>query len=159
MEEGQMSFFDEKPMTEVTVKELNELCAKAFEQREKVEEMKKALKEQDEVLDKIHAKLIEYLNEVGHASWKTEHGTITRVERWSVTVPKTLEEKALFFAYLKEREMFDEMVTVNSKTLQSFYREEQEEAVRSGKVLLETDFKIPGIGEPTMVQTISMRRK
>lgn len=159
MEEGQMSFFDEKPMEAVTVKELNELCEQAFLQREKVEEAKKAYKEEDEKLDKLQATLIEYLNHVGHSSWKTDHGTITRVERWSVTVPKTKEDKLLLFAYLQEKDMFFEMVNINSKSLQGFYREEQEEAVRSGKVLLETDFKIPGIGEPKMVQTISMRRK
>lgn len=156
--EQQMSWFEEKTPTQTTVKEVDTLCELYFVAREQIEEKKAALKEDEENLKKVEAKIIEFLNEYGKSSWKTDRGTLTRVERWSVTTPKSPEDKQAFFEYLKERGVYDDMISVNSRTLQAFYREEQEQAVRSGKVATELDFKIPGIDEPKMVQTLSRRR-
>lgn len=63
--------------------------------------------------------------------------------RTSVQVPKSSEDREAFFDYLKERGVFEQMITVHSNTLNSFYQGEYEQAVAEGNL----SFKIPGIGD------------
>lgn len=75
-------------------------------------------------------------------------------EKESVKTPKTLEEKALFFEYLRQLGLFDEMVGVNSQTLNSFYRAKSEEALGQGVL----EFRMPGIEPPTSYKQLKMRK-
>jgi hypothetical protein len=46
------------------------------------------------------------------------------------------------------------MISVNSQTLNSFAKKELEAAKETGDI----DFKIPGLGEPTLTEMIALRR-
>jgi len=75
--------------------------------------------------------------------------------KFSVKIPQTIEDKKAFFDFLESRGEFMEYATVNSNTLNSYYKNLLDEAVQNGA----DDFKVPGIGEPTTYQTISVRKK
>ena len=75
-------------------------------------------------------------------------------ESMSVKTPKTLEEKEEFFNYLRSQGVFNELVSVNSRTLNSFYKSMAEKAAEDGVL----DFKMPGIEEPVPYTKLKMRR-
>lgn len=75
-------------------------------------------------------------------------------QKSSVTTPKTTEDKELLFAFLRERGIFSEMVSVNSMTLNSLYKTLANEAAADGNL----DFKLPGVAEPKSYTTLKMRR-
>jgi hypothetical protein len=65
---------------------------------------------------------------------------LLRTVRSSVTVPKG-DDKLYFFEYLRNRGIFDELVTVNSNSLNAWFNAEQEAALRNGQV----EFQVPGL--------------
>ena len=75
-------------------------------------------------------------------------------ERESVTTPKTLEDKKELFEYLKEQGLFEELVGVNSQTLNSFYKTQAKAALEEGIL----DFKLPGVPPPTVSKNLRLRK-
>lgn len=73
----------------------------------------------------------------------------------SVKLPETMEQKQALFEYLRTLGLFDEIVSVNSRTLNKLYKDQAELAAKEGNF----DFKIPGVGEPTSFTTLELRRK
>lgn len=73
----------------------------------------------------------------------------------SVTTPKSYEDKQALFNFLKERGIFDDYISVNSKSLNSLYNKLAEEALENGII----EFKMPGIEEPKEVKTLRLRSK
>lgn len=82
-------------------------------------------------------------------------GKFTLVSRTSVKVPKTEEERAEFFEYLRSRGIFDSMITVNSQTLNAWYRAEEEAQLASGVV----DFQVPGLAPPVTFTQMQVRMR
>ena len=76
-------------------------------------------------------------------------------ERTSVRMPKDNEERKAFFDYLRERGVYDELVSVSSQTLNAFYRSELELAILRG----ELDFTIPGLNDVLVVPKLTVRKK
>ena len=84
-------------------------------------------------------------------------GTIFRQKNFSVQVPKTPEEKAKLFAWIsknKGQDVLDNMVSIHSASINSFYKAELEVAKEEGNV----DFAIPGIKMPEVYYTLGMRK-
>lgn len=74
--------------------------------------------------------------------------------RSSVTTPKTLEDKEKLFNWLKEKAIFMEIVSVNSQTLNSLYKNLSEDAAKEGIL----DFQIPGVANPTTYTTLKLKK-
>ena len=146
-------------MSSVTVNELEEIIKQYSILRAEIEEEKKLMGEKTKALDELEGKIMATLKEIGKTSYKSEHGTISRVEKWRVNLPATPEEKAAFSEYLKSKELFEKMYTFNSNTLNSFYMEEWEQAKNSGDPMDALNFRVPGINEPKMHEIISFRKK
>lgn len=72
----------------------------------------------------------------------------------SVTTPKTPEQKAALFEFLKAKGIFLEIASVNSQTLNSLYNDLAEEAAKGGNV----DFTLPGVDKPKPYVTLKMTR-
>lgn len=72
----------------------------------------------------------------------------------SVKIPRTLEDKEKLFNFLREKGLFEQMVSVNSQTLNSLYKSLAEEALQQGNL----DFKIPGVEEPTIYTTLKLKK-
>lgn len=75
-------------------------------------------------------------------------GTIRREYRETVTTPKTIGEKKAFFGYLKSLgpEVLYSLASVNSASLNSWYKAKLKEAMLEAKIKNEpVNFKVPGI--------------
>lgn len=74
-------------------------------------------------------------------SYKSKAGSFSFRMKEGFRVPKDLEAKKLFFSYLEEKGVFDELVSVNSQTLNSWVQAEIEAAEEAGNF----DFQLPGL--------------
>ena len=139
---------------DVTLKQLED----AAEELRKLKEEKDKLEAQvDEINAKtasIHNKLVEWMEEFDKTSYKSKWGTIICATKMSVKTPKDPDSKAQFFAYLDQKGIKDDILTINSKTLNSMYNAEMEAARERG----ETEFSMPGIEAPTVYKQISLRK-
>ncbi len=152
-----MNFFDEdKPMSEVTMSELDALGQKIFEQKKLCEEAEHLLNQRKAWLANMQAKMISVLEKFGRSNYSIPGaGMLIKSERLTVTLPKTPEDKQAFYTYLKEKELFEHLVTVNSMTLNAFYKKEFDIAAEEGRAV---GFKIPGISDPKTITTLNVRK-
>ena len=56
-------------------------------------------------------------------------GTVYRQQKFSWKVPKENEKREAFFGFLRDKGVFESMITVNSQTLNAFCKEELAQAV------------------------------
>lgn len=147
---------DEKPMDSISLQEFEAICKEVFDRRTALDEAREVLKLQDEELSKLERKVLSYLT---HFKKDKHHvtglGTIGIINRKSVKVPQDATEKQAFFKWLQEKGIFWDYTTVNSQKLNSLYKAEYEIAGEEGRL---ADFKIPGVGAPTVFQSISVRK-
>ena len=138
-------------MPNVTVEELNQLVTDLFNKRIEKEKLDEQLEEINAQVKRFEGKIIEYLDDLKLETFKGTAGTVTSYQKASYTVPKTPEEREKFFAYLKEKQIFDGMVTVNYNTLNGWAEKEFEAAKAEGNIF----FSIPGLGAPTITKILS----
>lgn len=139
---------------EVTVSELDELCKRAYELDIAYEEIAAKLKAINQETDGVHAKILAHFDQTDKDKYVVKDvGTFYKDRRWSVKVPQG-DERLKFFDYLKQRDIFESMITVNSQTLNAFVKKEVEVQLEAGVV----DFKMPGIEEPKLTTTLRLRK-
>jgi len=134
------------------------LCRSMWEQKAITEEMEKQLKAQKTILGKMQKDILAQMDAL---ELDKQHipgfGLIfTRTER-SVQVPKTLEDKLKLFEWIeknKGRDVLDNYLTINSRSLNSFYKAEYEIAKEEGNM----NFAIAGIGKPEAYVKLAMRK-
>ncbi len=141
----------------ITVDEIEGLAKALADKRLEVEELKAPLKIANEELEALEQKIVGALKEVGKDSYKSEYGTITRVNKFRVNLPQG-EDKMKFFEFLKTRGLFEGLATVNSNSLNSFFMEEWENAKKDDPMAA-LNFSLPGICEPKSYETLSFRKK
>lgn len=105
-------------------------------------------------LEAAEERMLELLEQANLKNFKSDLGTVTRTYRTSVRTPKTPEDRQAFFEYLKKEGLYDSMISVNSVSLTSYYKEGLANAEAAGLA----DFSIPGINEVTLIPTLSFRR-
>lgn len=143
----------------VTIDDLEALGKEIEKKREEVKAKKKIYSEANEELELLEQRVLGVLKEAGKKSYTTEVGRITRVEQFRVSLPKGPEEWEKFFAYAKEKGVYEELITVNSNTLNSFYMQEWDNVKKNGLPEDALSFSIPGIEEPKVRETISFTKK
>lgn len=131
-------------MENLKVEALKQFCEKVVMQRALVDNVKENLKELQQKLDEAETLLLSALEATGLKTFKSELGSFSVTNTQSVKVPSG-EAKDAFFNYLKEKNMFEALATVHSKTLNSWYNEE---------VKKDAFFKVPGLEDPTSYQKI-----
>jgi hypothetical protein len=146
---------EDEPKVAVTVEQLDAIVEKIFEQRTKIEEMGKLVTEENKILAKLEASAVAHLEELGRESYKAPHGTIRINEKWRFNLPQSDEDKALFFEYLRERDLFDKYATVNSSSYNSFLNAEWEIAREEGRGM---EFKVPGVPEPKFFRALGVTK-
>lgn len=138
----------------ITVDQLTRQCQKIADLRWEESQLSMTKKKVTEELELAEKEMLEMLNQSGLKNFKSPVGTVSISHRTSVKTPKTEEDRQAFFEYLKSKGLYDTMISVNSATLNSFYKAEFEEAKERG----DDDFEIPGIKEVTIDQNLSFRR-
>ncbi len=152
-----MDYFDQdKPVDDITLKELDALGEDIFEQKKVVEKIEATLKEANAVLMRLQGQMLSILDRFGKSNYSVAGaGMLIKTERKSVSLPHSPEDKEAFYTYLKQRGIFEDIVSVNSMTLNAFWKREQEIAVEEERSI---GFKIPGISEPKSSVTLSIRK-
>lgn len=136
------------------IADLNSLVAELFRLRAMKSELTEKEKELNGQIKELSVRLIAILKENNMKSHKAPDGGIGIKRVYSVKVPSNDDEKQKLFDWLTEKNMFLKYASVHSRSLQKLYNDELDEAVRRG----ELDFSIPGVGQPTMFETINVTK-
>jgi len=153
-QEQAMDWGESKTASEVTISELKQLCQKYKESRAEKEKIAAELKEQNKALAKIEAKIVEYLTENDMKNFSGEFGQVSLTKRVSVKQPATPEAKAEFYSWLQAKGDFEHLISINSRTLTKYVRDEIEIKQQEG----EYGFIPPGLEGPETTRTISFRK-
>lgn len=130
-----------------------EKCEAAFKLRSEIKELELKAKPLQEELDKLEREIVAELEERKLTSFDSRSGKLIKTVRTSVKIPQG-DEKQAFFEYLKSTGHFEALATVNSQSLNKWYKEEMELAIKEKKMLV-----IPGLGMPTTSVGLSFRTK
>lgn len=141
-------------MSELTVFELDTVCEALFQKRKELDDLKEKASKLQEEYDALQSQVIAHLQSFSKDRYSLPFGTITIVDKFSYKIPRTTEDRAKFFQYLKEKGEYDALISVNSQTLNKYCRDELEAAKERG----DYNFAIPGISEPTLYHQIQIRR-
>jgi hypothetical protein len=142
--------------TKVTVEEMDILASQIAEQRSRVAEVEEVLSQQKALLEDLKARGVGYLKELGRENFQAPDGTLYIADVWSITLPKTDQDKSAMLDWMKERGIYEKYVTVNASALKSLYMAEWEAAQAKG---LGMEFQIPGVQEPKLYQDLRFRKK
>jgi hypothetical protein len=138
----------------VTVSAIDELCERYAEKKLAIDKLKAEIEFHKESLDECEAQILSFLEKSEKTSWRTPKGNFIVTTRMSVQTPKSPEDRKEFFSYLKQKGVFEDIITVHSQTLNAMFKQELDEALKQGNV----QYRMPGIGEPMYSQTLSLRR-
>lgn len=151
----EMNFNEHLENKEINLSEFEHLCKRLFAQRSLVEDIDKKLSEANAQLEEYKTQILGILEKTGKDKYPvTGLGTVFVQHRTTVSMPKDPEKKKAFFDYLKNRNLLDDLTTVHSQTLNSFYKAEMGIAVSEGN----SDFKMPGLDEPRITKILAMRK-
>lgn len=137
---------------EIKLKDFKTFLLQMFEEKKAIKVDKDALTERNKGFSEMKRKALDYLEDHKLKNFDTGVGKIITVTRDNVAI----EDRGLFFAYLKERGLFDDMITINSATLNSFYKDEKIKA-KENQDLSFLDGGIPGVKEKSSITDISIR--
>jgi len=155
MEEYNEAWQNEAP-AEVTVEAFDRFVADYAAKREDYEKAKKVSGEKYAVYQEAENKLIALLKATHKKNYNVDSiGGISLVVKEVVTTPKTVEDKRQLFGWIKEQygvDVLDDMVSINHQKLNGFYNEEAEKRKEDPM------FHIPGLDQPTAVESLSFRR-
>ena len=137
----------------MSIQDLSALIDQASAYKEQVDEKKEQLKDIQKELDKLNKMIVEYFEENNLKSIKGETYMAYTVERRSLKI----EDRNEFFSWLRDKGIFDDVISVSSQKLGPLYNEELELAKESGDFgFLEKG--IPGLSSPTTHKTVSYKR-
>jgi len=136
-------------MSEISVSNLKDICIEMKNIREKIKNLDSEKKELNAQLSKLKAQTVEHLDEHEINNFDFGDGKVSITEKRTVKMLDKFE----FFKWLKERETFEDVVSVNAQTLNSIYRDEYERAQDEGNVDFLTE-GLPGVSAPNVFRDI-----
>lgn len=141
----------------VTIEEINKLSEEISILRTTESKIKYGLKQVTDQLDIAETKMMQYLEENQLQRYSSPVGMFSLAQYTSVKTPKTPEDKEKFYTYLKEKGLYENMVSVNSQTLNSFFKEELAMAEQTNEGV-DPATLIPGLTEVTLTPRLSFRK-
>lgn len=143
----------EELVKDVTVVALKEMCRLVSTKRKLKDEAQDVADKLSSECKDLEHKLTDLMAKLEIKSFVEGDEKFIQVDRTSITIPKG-EERDQFFTYLKEMGHFDSLITVNSATLNSWWKQENEKAKSRGEPYV----IIPGLAMPTTTQILSVRK-
>jgi hypothetical protein len=131
------------------------LATELVSAREAKEVVKKEMAELEVIIDRLEGKLLEVMKSQGLSQLKGDFGTISIKNTKSIASPASLEDKLQLFEYLRGQGIFEEMVSVNSRTLNSWANKEIEAKEQQGIF----GWAPPGLKPAMDFQSLSVRKK
>ncbi len=145
-------------MENISISDFDALGDRYLELDRIIEEKERDLKPFQDEHTAVKNKIAQILQEQNKKNYTFRGFTASLVEKYSVTTPKTPEEKRTFLGWLAAKygeEVRWDYVSVNSQKLNSFYKAEREQALERKDI----DFTVPGVGKEQAFYTLSVRRK
>lgn len=141
---------------DITLSAINKLCQELWAKRLDYDEAKKISSERYKELEEIESKVLAYLSNNELDSFKSSVCAVSVVNKFSVRVPtgEDLKEFITWYERVNGPGSALEILSVNSQRINAYYKVEQSNAVLRNDL----DFKIPGISEPKIVQSLSIRK-
>jgi hypothetical protein len=137
------------------LQEFIELTKKMWELREKIESHEEIVKDLNKELTILKGKFIRFCEiEDLEKQHLPGFGTVSVTTEFSYKTPKTNEDKQAFASYCEEKEMFWDVFSVNSRTLQSRLKTELEIRESEGNF----DPTFPGIEPPESYKKVNFRK-
>lgn len=131
-----------------TVEELDKLCKQLAELDKQLDAQENATKELNKKKFAIQTQFMLYLKELKRTEYDSPHGKFKMTPGWRVNMPADDKAKMALFEHLKKTPgLFEQFATVNSNTLNAYYRREWEIAKQQGPDAAMA-FEIPGILAP-----------
>ena len=112
----------------ISVETFKEQMEKIVNLRTKEAEAHAAKKLISEELENEETIMLNMLVAEGLNQFRGPLGLVSLSFKTSVKTPKTDEDKAAFYEHLKSEELYDDMISVNSMTLNSYYKSKLAEA-------------------------------
>jgi len=145
---------EESAPSDVTLSALNDLIEKLRKMRDEKDQLASQVTQMEEGIKAVEMKLIDYLKDAGMTSFKGASGQVIINKRKNISQPSTPEDKQALFDYLKSQGIFEQMVSVNARTLSSWAVKEIEAKKDEGVY----GWTPPGLKEPTEYDYISLRK-
>lgn len=135
-----------------TIQAFNRFMARFIVQKKRCNDLKEKLTKENKKLVEMQTQALEYLEALDTKSHKKGNVTVSIKDCPSVK----LEDRAKFFSYLLKRKDGKDalMSMITAAGASKFYFEEEAVAISKGKGLR---FKIPGMGQPSVHRTVSLR--
>ncbi len=128
-------------MEKITVDKLRDAIDKCFDLKADHDDAKKeAAKIWGDYTEK-YLEVVGMMEDLELDKFVSKKGTFSFKYDESFKVPKTPETRKEFFDFLKEKGVYEDMVTVNSRTLNSWAKQEAQAAEDDG----DYDYQIPGL--------------
>jgi hypothetical protein len=110
----------------ISVEELEAMVEEAFDLKRQHAEAKKTASAIHHDLTMLQAKIGVELDKLKKDSYHAKKGIFSKREEPYYRLPQDDDNRKKFFDYLKERGVYDTMITVNARSLQSFVKQEVE---------------------------------
>lgn len=141
-----------------TMEEFIAQCEATAAQKDVVDDIKAQLKDASGKLEAMKRDILKKMEAVELDKQQVPGvGTFSRVKKFSVKVPKDLELKERLFDYIKETKgdtVLLDLQSINSNTLNAFWKAEHEAAVDKGDL----DWNLPGVSEPEVYYQLGIRK-
>ncbi len=141
-------------MSDMTIAEFEDLLDKAYQLKLDSEELDGQRKKKDEERAELDRVILAQFEQFDKTSYRGRRCNVIKTQRTSVSLPKEPAAREDFFAFLKSKKIFEELITVNHQTLNAFYKNEFDNAVEAGN----HEFKIPGLEQPKVHEYITYRK-
>lgn len=114
------------PKEEITVDIIEKVANNCYGYKKIATELDKQKKEMTANKEEMQDLMGHIMDLLEVTSYKSKSGTITKREEPNYRLPQDDDSRKKFFAYLKEKGLYDQLITVNSRSLQSFVKQEVE---------------------------------
>lgn len=154
MEQQTIDEINKLSKEEITVDVLERVSKACYDYKKQASEFDKQKKEANIQKDVVQELLGNLMDKLEITSYKSKSGTISKNEQPNYRLPQDDDSRKKFFSYLKEKGVYDTMITINSRSLQSYIKQEVE--------LMELDGKfdeLPDGIEETEYRTVYSLRK
>lgn len=134
---------------------LEQLANELLTAKGEKEELARLEKEAGSKLEAAKKRMVACLSALGVDSAEVAGYSFSLRPKLSVRVPCSEEEREAFFNYLRENGLFEQMISVNSRTLNSWYSAEMDAALENGDI----DFKVPGLNNVSEYIELGINKK
>ena len=155
---SQKDWAEAAPKKSISIEEMDNLVKDMRKKRLAYDDKKAESTELHHVFSAAEMKLKEALRNAGKTKYTVDGlGMVYTKSKLVVSMPKDLSNKKKFLQYLRAKgeETYLAIVGVNSRTLNSFYSVEFENAKAEENAL---GFEIPGISEPTTQESLVFKK-